>query len=123
MSQTRFIWYSITLSLALVMFSVSFGLFQNNKSVLIELISIIGFLSLIASIIINRGSIDDVVSKPIEIKPVLLLIGVVVAIGAIEYHFKIRDTSIGRIGVIALFIFCWVILIKKAWNKYRAVDA
>jgi len=109
--------------MAVVMISVPIVLFQNNKPILVELLSALGYLSLIASIVINRGSIEDVVTKPIQAKPLLLLVGFVVAIGVIEHYFHVMNTSSGRVGVIALFAFCWIILIKKAWNKYRVENA
>jgi len=122
MSLTRFIGYSLSLSAAIFLISVPIAFFPDNKSVLLSFLSAMGYVTLIVSMLIDRGKVNDFGSEPVDIKRFLILLGIVVYVAIATRYYKLMEAPIVRFGVFAVFILLWILLLKNAWKKYKAVD-
>ena len=123
MSQTQFAWYSLSISAAVFLISVPITFFPDNKSALIEFLSTLGLVAFIVSMLIKRGKFTYLGSEPVDIKRFMVPLGIV-ALGLIAgQYFQFMRTPIGRFCVFAVFIILWILLLRDAWKKYKAIGA
>ena len=122
MSQSHFIWYSLSISAAVFLISIPITFFPEINSVLIEYMNVLGFFAFFVSLIIKRGSFTDFGSEPIDLKGLIrfiLLLGIV-ALGIIAGGcFQLLSTPIGRFSMFVLFIVLWILLLKNACKNIK----